>query len=421
MPDPVSHKRKDPKRLYRLSKSPVFGRLAVVNHFKSAVSKVDPRGEYPKLSLFLSRRLWTWIWQYIKNLGPRTKFRTYENAPHNGVYQLKPAPGASRIQIALAGDWGTGTDEAAKIATLMSATNPDLTLHLGDVYYVGNKSEIEENFLGRKNPDFLPVKWSHGAQGSFSLIGNHELYAGGGPYYTVLLPTLGMNGQKQLASFFCLELDHWRILALDTGYNSSGWPILSQIPGIKNIPIVGGDCHLEKPVLDWLRTQVAPDKNKKATLILSHHQYLTAFPGEQEYPRAAQQIAEFFKDQEVLWIWGHEHRLAFYNRVTTPEWLTFYGRCVGHSGMPVEPATPDLSKGTLLCYDGDPNRTHKLDDGTVVGQNGFVNLTFEGTDLTLDYRDIDNIQLLVERFTPNADGTLQRTVVTDPAVLWSPH
>ena len=56
--------------------------------------------------------------------------------------------------------------------------------------------------------------------------GNHEMYALGKAYFKIMLQTLGMRepstGQvrPQKASFFCLENEHWRIIGLDTGYNS---------------------------------------------------------------------------------------------------------------------------------------------------------------------------------------------------------
>jgi len=51
--------------------------------------------------------------------------------------------------------------------------------------------------------------------------GNHEMYARGMAYFDVFLPRLGLaGGTPQQASFFCLENDHWRFIALDTGYNS---------------------------------------------------------------------------------------------------------------------------------------------------------------------------------------------------------
>src|SRR5581483_5898249 len=128
-------------------------------------------------------------------------------------------------------------------------------------------------------------------RGSFALNGNHEMYANGAPYFTTFLESLGMppGGAGQIASFFCLETEAWRIIALDTGYNSVGIPILSLIPGINSIPAIGGDCHLEKALMDWLRNTVQPASKRKATVLLSHHQYYTAFP-DLAYTKPAKQL-----------------------------------------------------------------------------------------------------------------------------------
>ena len=45
-----------------------------------------------------------------------------------------------RVKISIAGDWGTGTDEARIVAAAMENSDPDFTIHLGDVYYAGECS-----------------------------------------------------------------------------------------------------------------------------------------------------------------------------------------------------------------------------------------------------------------------------------------
>src|SRR5262249_14571376 len=189
---------------------------------------------HPILAAFAPQRLGKWIWEYISHrLGRRHPFQSYAaSGTDQGVYKLE---GDGEIRIALAGDWATGTDEANAVAKQIAAFEPHYSIHLGDVYYVGDDAEVGENFLGIKNPqnNFEPCLWPPGSRGSFALNGNHEMYALGYAYFRNMLPTLGINvagkaaGQK--ASFFCLENDHWRIVAVDTGYNSIGWPVLEYI------------------------------------------------------------------------------------------------------------------------------------------------------------------------------------------------
>ena len=177
------------------------------------------------------------------------------------------------------------------------------------------------------------------------------------------------------------------------------------------------DRHrLEEALLTWLRTVVKPKANPKATLLLSHHQYFTAFK-DHAYTKPAKQLMEFFQGQEVVWIWGHEHRLGIYNKFSKDGGITVYGRCLGHGGMPVDVGTPDSTKAPLKFYDP---RTHALDDKTEVGQNGFVTATIKGGVLTLDYRDVENKQLLVEQFTAGPGGSLTCTFRNPDGVLQPP-
>ena len=180
------------------------------------------------------------------------------------------------MKVSIAGDWGTGTGEAESVANCMKQFRPHFTIHLGDVYYVGDPQSVNENCLGIKNPsnNYDPVTWLIGSKGSFALNGNHEMYANGGGYFDVLLPELGlcdasgtMSGQQ--TSFFCLQNQYWRIIAIDTGYNSIGVPIFSHIPIINDIPGIGGNCKLRNELIDWVtdvvRTSTRRPRNNFGT------------------------------------------------------------------------------------------------------------------------------------------------------------
>jgi hypothetical protein len=139
------------------------------------------------------------VMRYIGN--SRHEFQTYEKG--SGIYELP-----EQAKFSIAGDWGTGTDVAQNVINKMVSHKPDYTIHLGDVYYVGDNPELEENCLGKPGPKFKGVKWEPGSKGSFALNGNHEMYACGTAYFDDFLPTLGLvdaaTGQPdgQQASFF---------------------------------------------------------------------------------------------------------------------------------------------------------------------------------------------------------------------------
>ena len=265
--------------------------------------------------MFSPSALWEWITKYLKYaFRRRHACPAYTASTTSAVYML-PGDDGSAVRITMAGDWGTGTDEADEVARQMLAFKPQFTIHLGDVYYVGDAPEINENCLNTPNPvnNYTPVEWPHGSMGSFAMNGNHEMDANGDGYFDLFLPTLGitqaggrMSGQQ--TSFFCLQNRYWRIIAVDTGYNSIGLPLLSQIPLVNRIPFVGGDCKLPKENVEWLTKIVRPAEDTRGLVILSHHQYYSGFEG--KYPQAAKQMWQAGVQRPVLWLWGHEHRLA---------------------------------------------------------------------------------------------------------------
>ncbi|HEY7839505.1 MAG TPA: metallophosphoesterase [Terriglobales bacterium] len=391
-------------------------RSALHSHLRREVDALADDTRRPLLAAFLPGNLLCWLGRYLKYACHRKHpFSTYPAVGEQGVYRL-----ADTAKVSLAGDWGTGTREAAAVAAGMLAFEPDYTIHLGDVYYVGDATEIAENCLGKTEYGYQGVTWPHGRLGAFALCGNHEMYANGTAYFETFLPALGIpasQDRRQRASFFCLENDHWRIVALDTAYNSVGIPVLEQIPGINRIPHVGPDCRLEKTMLHWLRTVVRPQDpdRRRATILLTHHQYYSAF--EDAYHLPAQQLRQLFCDQDLLWIWGHEHRWAVYGRYQ-PGPLSAYGRCIGHGGMPVSIASPKpsrLASGMPLQFFDE--RVYTTEVHTRMGLNGFLNLHFEGRTVTLDHRDVAHRTMLVERFTAGGNGTLaQEFLRADPAL-----
>src|SRR5882672_2903037 len=243
--------RRDLGALNGLSRHPSlsFAQKAVDPARPLVAGEQPPRPAFHKLKAFLPQNVFQWSGEYLRHrIGPRHVFPTYEHPDvDNGIYRV-----GNSTTIGVAGDWGTGTDEAAAVAEQMIATlQPDITIHLGDVYYVGDEDELRENCLGIKSPtsSYAPCLWPHGSIGSFALNGNHEMYARGFAYFDSFLPTLGINGRKQHASFFCLENDYWRVIALDTGYNSLGVPLLENIPLLNRIGRLNGDCRQRDEVL----------------------------------------------------------------------------------------------------------------------------------------------------------------------------
>jgi hypothetical protein len=386
-------------------------RLPILSYLQKQVQPEAPRTKptpppslpHPLLAAFLPARLLKWIFEYLRyRFRPRQRFPVYSaTAADNGVYQLQGDEG--EIRIALAGDWATGTDEAVGVAKLISAFDPHYTIHLGDVYYVGDPAEVGENFLGIRNPnnDFDPCRWPSGSRGTFALNGNHEMYAlGGYGYFKCMLPQLGVTvggkPQGQRASFFCLENEHWRIIAVDTGYNSIGWPLLEYI--------FRPNCALRPELIQWLRAAVGSDRgDPRGVIVLSHHQYFSRF--DNWYTKPAEQLAEFIS-RPVLWFWGHEHRLAIYEQFGVPGGLNAFGRCVGHGGVPVElPRSATRHRGCRTEFVD--TRLYPNDENLNVGYNGFARLVLRGGHLNVEYVDVRGTVVFSETWAANP-GALSR-------------
>jgi hypothetical protein len=360
------------------------------NHFRTETKK--SKGEPPanKIADFFSKRLWAWFYYYISSrFGKNYPYATY-TGPDNGIYPIKPEAGKDGVSIAITADWGTDTHESFEVAKKMRSHHPDYTIHLGDTYYVGAPHEIELNFTQPGSP------WVRGSKGSFAVLGNHEMYARGVAFFNRLLPTLGLKGDDgkyagQKAGFFCLENEYWRILGLDTGYHSTG-----KIPLLELLPWFGPNCHFDEKLMDWLYNDLKlNDKNdKRGLLILSHHQYITAFKDEGEYLVPAEQLAKLIgKDRPVVWLWGHEHKFSVFEKAQAGDGIAAYGRCIGHGGMPIELNTSTFNRSEsthgnskLVMVD---TRAKDGTDGHPLGYNGYAMISIKEKELEIAYFDVE--------------------------------
>jgi hypothetical protein len=334
----------------------------------------------------LSRDAVEWAWQYAKHLlQGRRPFPTY--GP--GQSGLFPIPDA--VHVALAADWGTGTDSAYAVAAAIAARRPEITIHLGDVYFTGAAAEFADFFL----PDDC---WPRGTLRTFALNGNHEMYSGGRGYFDHALPQLG-----QPASYFCLHNAHWRIVALDTGYYTKrGLSLLFH-----------DDTRLHEATLQWLESVVFADPaDVRPVILLSHHQWFSAFDT-REYPAVGHAL-EPYLSRVALWFWGHEHRFVGYAPYAPTGGTPVRARCIGHGGMPVELGATLVRPERRPVFIDD--RKAAVLDGDDIGYCGFASLRFDGSSLTVDYIDEQNRPLLTERWTHSAAGLVGSVALhtTDP-------
>ncbi|HEX5736275.1 MAG TPA: metallophosphoesterase [Blastocatellia bacterium] len=270
-----------------------------------------------------------------------------------------PDPFENQTRVALLGDWGTGLYGAPVCARSIESDPKGykLAIHLGDVYYAGNKGEVQERFL-----DLWP---KNNVATNRAINSNHEMYTGGHAYYQLTLPKF-----NQPASYFAFQNDHWVLVGLDSAYI---------------------DHDLMGDQVEWLRNIINQAGDRKV-ILMSHHQPISRL--ESQGPKLVEKLGEFLTAKKIFaWYWGHEHRCMLYDQ--HPNWGMF-GRTVGHSGFPyfrddvsgatAEPGLPgwhrlgakDLVPGGLLL-DG-PNQFVK-DHEDKYGPNGYMFLEFDGPHL----------------------------------------
>lgn len=365
-----------------------LGHSAAENHVKTETTKVEEQARY-RSPQFLWNNIFGFIYHYLKSrFGGRHPYQFYPTAGDAGVYRIP-----DRLSMALLSDWATDTEESDKLGRLVARHNPDLSLHLGDVYYVGTPQEVRNNFTE------VHASWPFGQLGSLVLSGNHEMYSNGKAFFEVLLPAMGLQQptgfQQQKAGFFCLENDHWRIIGLDTGYTSVKNPFLE----ILSPP----DCDFRPELLEWLEktVQLGNPDDRRGLIFLSHHPCFSAF--RHAFPRPAERLRTLLgpANRVAGWFWGHEHRLVVYDRHGVPGGVQVHARCIGHGGMPIElkMPTPGELQEKILYYDLTPKRQVRRQQA---GLNGFALLQFDGPLLGIDFLDIENNRVYTEQWAVDA-------------------
>jgi DNA/RNA endonuclease G (NUC1) len=313
---------------------------------------------------------------YFGTLGTR-RDQIYVTPEQAGSKVIGIAAGA---KVALIGDWGTGADPARRVLEQVKALNPDVIVHLGDIYYSGTDEECQTNFEEIFNQVFDRAKTK--LPPVYTLAGNHDMYCGGVGYYK-LIKRLNKPAMTQPASFFCLRTkdDSWQLLAMDTGrHDYSPFSVNDVV------------TFVEPDEQHWLHERLQEFSGK--TILLSHHQLFSAFsaigkPGTNGMLRAYNPQLQATYDvlrgtgkHIAAWFWGHEHNLCIYEPYNNLN----CGRCIGHSAIPVFAADTPYDPLPNLQ---DPPSIKNESMLSTIGQfytHGFAMLTLTvGGDATADY------------------------------------
>jgi Calcineurin-like phosphoesterase len=316
---------------------------------------------------------------YLRYFGPHGNARPipYIQPADVGNYTIPIKAGA---KIALIGDWGTGGKPARRILTQVRQQQPDVVVHLGDIYYSGTDTECRSNFEAMVNEVLDPA---HTAIKVYTLSGNHDMYSGGQGYYA-LLARLNDPAHRQRASFFCLRSADglWQLLAMDTGLHD-----------YQPLAVTDVVTFVSPAEEAWHRERLREFNG--ASILLSHHQLFSAF-SQIGKPAANGKLLPYnprlrdtfyrLRDEGkpiAAWFWGHEHNLCIYR----PYGDFPRGRCLGHGAIPV--FTKDEPYSPLAGVDNPPGTEPgtKLDVTDDVMAHGFASITLgaAGTRTRVEY------------------------------------
>jgi Calcineurin-like phosphoesterase len=284
--------------------------------------------------------------------------------PFMAIPQTVPIP--DTVTIALAGDWGTGDWRTASnpapstdVRTHMAFLQPDLAIHLGDVYYSG--TEDQEQHL-------LVNLWPAGSKGSFALNSNHEMYSGSKPYFQAIANA--PFSQQKGCSYFALENNNWVIVGLDSAYFSD--EIGLYMNGSLG-PAMGTQVQ-------FLQQLVATNKK---VIVLTHHNGL-AEDGSSPTDLWGQVMSGFPADKGPdYWYWGHVHAAVVYNN-QDPQGRNVPCRCCGHGALPWGQATELDNPANVAWHENRPANDPDIPQRVL---NGFAILRLDGTDIGETFYD----------------------------------
>jgi hypothetical protein len=290
-----------------------------------------------------------------------------EKAPFLAAPETITIP--NKVQIAIAGDWGTGNwrphnpAPAADVGRQMDFLKADFTIHLGDTYYAGTDDQEQQ---------LLVTPWPAGsnkAGGALTLNSNHEMYSGAAGYFGIALKDDKFKLQNK-CSYFALQNDAWVIVGLDTAYYADEEKMY-----LEGSLLSPGDPQVQ---LDFLKEKIATGKK---VLILTHHGGLSLDGGTKT--ALWNQVIGVFPSARppACWYWGHEHAAVIYSFAATGPTLC---RCCGHGAIPWGFAKVLDKNANVDWFESRPANDPEIPQRVL---NGFAMLSLDGPNLKETFYD----------------------------------
>jgi hypothetical protein len=308
---------------------------------------------------------------------------------------ITPVVSQNILTIAIMGDWGTGkySDNGFKspselVGQAIKALKPapDITLHLGDVYYAGLGNEEMSKLL---KPPFPRSKLAN-----FTLNSNHEMYDCANGYFHVALDNLLFRKDQNNTSYFAITFGNWVIIGLDTAYYDTSRMYMDGALY---------DANQLKFIRDLKITQT------QKIILMTHHTGLTAdgkqltkptYDGTSIKKPLFTQVINALGRCPDYWYYGHIHNGIVYNDLSKagqykcPSGLSPRLRCVGHGAIP-------FGKGTSLHKNGKnipgisyfaqtpmPNTVPSTPFLNLRALNGFTVITLNNTGISEEFYEV---------------------------------
>lgn len=281
------------------------------------------------------------------NLAQTVSYNAWYNG---GIFPTSPAPPVINLQgaqpdtvnIAVLGDWGSGSSTARQLMTQITGLNPDYILHVGDVYYAGTPQTTDPNgsiyFSPGEEMANLNNLWPSAYPGkSFTLNSNHEMYSGGNGFFSDALGLSsspngsGVFSAQKGSTCFVLQFGGWSLLGLDSAFMS---PLTSALM----TGSIGGVYGTQGQWIQGLvkNNTISPDN----TIVFTHHNGF-ADDTTSASPLWAEINGALGADP-YAWYWGHVHNGIVYNApITIPSvpgqpglTTNTWARCLGHAALP---------------------------------------------------------------------------------------
>jgi predicted phosphohydrolase len=197
-------------------------------------------------------------------------------------------------RIALFSDWATGSPSALNVAREIAKMNPDIVIHLGDVYYSGRLSEHKRNFVTPIR-DIILSKCPQTRV--FMIPGNHDWYSGSkGIKYS-------LKAFGQHSTYFHLYNDRLDIHGFDTGLHDADC--------FKQYSSKDHNTFIDDEEVKWHKYRI--ENSNRKLMLLSHHPLVTPWyhptlgkDASPLNPNLFEQLRDIIPKTEI-WFSGHCH------------------------------------------------------------------------------------------------------------------